>query len=81
VANVYSADPASRRGPRHLEDPKGLFLASHVVPLVDESFRRIADVINKVSAALTEGPVALNVEATSTRSPKDIARLAGSRLS
>jgi osmoprotectant transport system substrate-binding protein len=67
VANVYSADP--RIQTEHLvtlDDPKGLFLASHVVPLVNADVAdEIADVINAVSAKLTpEGLVALNVRST-----------------
>ncbi|MGH3704993.1 MAG: glycine betaine ABC transporter substrate-binding protein, partial [Agromyces sp.] len=45
-----------------LEDPEGLFLASHVVPVVSEKVTdEMADVINTVSEALTaEDLVALN---------------------
>lgn len=78
VANVYSADPNIKtKDLVTLEDPKGLFLASHVVPLVSSSFPSdAADVINKVSAALTpEGLVALNVQSTQDqKSPADIAK-------
>ncbi|MDQ7879705.1 ABC transporter substrate-binding protein [Microbacterium sp. QXD-8] len=77
VANVYSADPRiSTQDLVTLEDPKGLFLASNVVPVVNADIAdEIADVINAVSAALTpEGLVALNVESTEDeRSPEDIA--------
>ncbi len=78
VANVYSADPNIKtKDLVTLEDPKGLFLASHVVPLVSSSFPSdAADVINKVSAALTpDGLVALNVQSTQDqKSPADIAK-------
>ncbi|QIG39907.1 ABC transporter substrate-binding protein [Microbacterium sp. 4R-513] len=78
VANVYSADPLIKtKDLVTLDDPKGLFLASHVVPLVNADVAdQIADVINAVSAALTpEGLVALNVESTSDqRSADDIAK-------
>ena len=78
VANVYSADPNIKtKDLVTLEDPKGLFLASHVVPLVSASFPSdAADVINKVSAALTpDGLVALNVQSTQDqKSPEDIAK-------
>lgn len=78
VANVYSADPNIKtKDLVTLEDPKGLFLASHVVPLVSASFPAdAADVINKVSAALTpDGLVALNVQSTQDqKSPADIAK-------
>lgn len=77
VANVYSADPRIQTDNLvTLEDPEGLFLASNVVPLVSTSVsEEIAEVINKVSAALTpEGLVALNVQSTEDqKSPKDIA--------
>jgi osmoprotectant transport system substrate-binding protein len=78
VANVYSADPRiETQDLVTLEDPKGLFLASNVVPVVNADIAdEIADVINAVSAALTpEGLVALNVESTEDeRSPEDIAK-------
>ncbi|MFB7892479.1 ABC transporter substrate-binding protein [Microbacterium sp. NPDC056044] len=77
VANVYSADPRIKTDDLvTLDDPKGLFLASNVVPVVNADIAdEIADVINAVSAALTpEGLVALNVESTvDQRSPEDIA--------
>lgn len=78
VANVYSADPSIKtQNLVTLADPKGLFLASHVVPLVNASFPSdAADVIDKVSAALTpEGLVALNVQSTvDQKSTEDIAK-------
>lgn len=77
VANVYSAEPDIKtKDLVTLADPKGLFLASHVVPVVSTSVAgEIGDVINKVSAALTpEGLVALNVESkVDQKSSKDIA--------
>ncbi|MDR7111172.1 osmoprotectant transport system substrate-binding protein [Microbacterium trichothecenolyticum] len=78
VGNVYSADPRIKTDELvTLEDPKGLFLASNVVPVVNADIAdEIADVINAVSAALTpEGLVALNVESTvDQRSSEDIAK-------
>ena len=78
VANVYSADPRIQtQNLVTLEDPDGLFLASNVVPLVNEDIADdIADVINAVSAKLTpEGLVALNVQSTvDEESPEDIAK-------
>ncbi|MET0447274.1 MAG: ABC transporter substrate-binding protein [Aeromicrobium sp.] len=77
IANVYTADP--RIGTNDLvtlEDPEGLFLASNVVPVVNEDIAdEIAGTINAVSAALTpEGLVALNVEYTvDQRSIGDVA--------
>jgi osmoprotectant transport system substrate-binding protein len=77
VANVYSADPLIKtKDLVTLEDPKGLFLASHVVPVVSTDVAdKIKDVINAVSAAMTpEGLVALNVQSTvDEKSAKDIA--------
>jgi osmoprotectant transport system substrate-binding protein len=77
VANVYSADPLIKtKDLVTLEDPKGLFLASNVVPVVSSDIAdKIKDVINPVSAALTpEGLVALNVQSTvDEKSAKDIA--------
>ena len=54
LANIYSSDPALADGTlKVLDDPKGLFLASHVVPLASS---RVGDdataVINRVSEAL-----------------------------
>jgi len=54
LANIYSSDPALADGTLQvLDDPKGLFLASHVVPLASS---RVNDdavaVINRVSEAL-----------------------------
>jgi len=78
LADVYSADPRIQTDDLvTLEDPKGLFLASNVVPLVNAKVAdEVADVINAVSAALTpEGLVALNVESTQDqRSSADIAQ-------
>jgi len=78
IANVYSADPRIQtENLVTLEDPKGLFLASNVVPLVNaEIADSIADVINAVQAKLTpEGLVALNVQSTvDQESSEDIAK-------
>jgi osmoprotectant transport system substrate-binding protein len=77
IANVYSADP--RIGQNDLvtlDDPEGLFLASNVVPLVNEKVAdQVADVINEVSATMTpEMLVQLNVQSTAEeRSSADIA--------
>lgn len=77
IANVYSANPRIKTDDLvTLADPEGLILASNVVPVVSTSVSdKIADVINKVSAALTpEGLVTLNVESTvDQKSSKDIA--------
>lgn len=78
IANVYSADPRILTDKLvTLKDPDGLFLASNVVPLVNEKIAdRVSKVINAVSAKLTpEGLVALNVESTvDQKSSADIAK-------
>ena len=54
LANIYSSDPALADGTlKVLDDPKGLFLASHVVPLASSRVNNdAAAVINRVSAAM-----------------------------
>ena len=54
LANIYSSDPALADGTLTvLTDPKGLFLASHVVPLASSRVNDNATaVINRVSEAL-----------------------------
>jgi len=78
VANVFTADPRIKTDDlKVLEDPKGLFLASNVVPLVNKDVAsKIADVINPVQAKLTpEGLIALNVQSTvDKKSSADIAK-------
>lgn len=67
LVNVYSASPSiGTDNLVTLDDPKGLFLASNVVPLVSNKVNdAAAKVLNKVSAALTPaGLVALNVQST-----------------
>jgi osmoprotectant transport system substrate-binding protein len=67
MANVYSADPRIQTlGLVTLEDPRGLFLASNIVPIARSSVAdRLAPVINPVAQALTaEDLVALNVRST-----------------
>ncbi len=77
-ADVYSADPSIQTdGLVTLEDPKGLFLSSNVVPLVNATIAdEIAPTINAVSAKLTPaGLVALDVESTvDQKSSADIAK-------
>ncbi|MCB1298059.1 MAG: ABC transporter substrate-binding protein [Microthrixaceae bacterium] len=75
IANVYSADPRIQTDELvTLADPKGLFLASHVVPLVNANIAvEIAEVINAVSAKLTpEGLVAMNVQSTVDQLAPDV---------
>lgn len=78
MADVYSADPQIQtQNLVTLADPKGLFLASNVVPLANADVAdEIADVINAVSAKLTpEGLVAMNVSSTADQaSTPDIAK-------
>lgn len=67
LANVYSADPRiGQNGLVTLDDPKGLFLASNVVPLASDDLPQEAiDLIDEISAALTpEGLLELNVRST-----------------
>ncbi len=67
IANVYSADPRIQTDNLvTLADPKGLFLASNVVPIANSAIAdEIADVINAVSAKMTPaGLVAMNVQST-----------------
>jgi len=66
VANVYSANPAvAEFGFVTLADPKGMFLASNVVPIVNSAFaQELAPIIDPISKALTtEGLLALNLAA------------------
>jgi len=74
MANVYSADPSIQTNDLvTLADPKGLFLASNVVPLVNSDIADdIADVINAVNAKLTpEGLIDLNVQSTVDQESSD----------
>src|SRR5690625_4399528 len=77
VANVFSADPRIQSEDLvTLEDTEGMFLASHVVPLVNaEVADDVAPIINAISAALTaEDLVAMNVQSTEDQqSSADIA--------
>jgi osmoprotectant transport system substrate-binding protein len=77
VANVFTADPRIQTEDLVvLEDPEGLFLASNVVPVVSSDVAdEVADVLNRISAALTpEGLVELNVQSSvEQESTEDIA--------
>jgi osmoprotectant transport system substrate-binding protein len=55
LAIIYTADPSIKKNDLvTLEDTKGLFLASHVVPVASEDLSdEAAGVINKVSAAMS----------------------------
>ena len=72
LAIIYSADPSIRKNDLvTLEDTEGLFLASHVVPLVSDAIDdEAAATIESVSAALTpEGLVALNARSVDEQLP------------
>ncbi|GAA1415565.1 glycine/betaine ABC transporter permease [Glutamicibacter uratoxydans] len=77
VANVFTADPRIQTDKLVvLDDPKSLFLASNVVPVVDSSIKdQLAAVIDPVSEKLTATSlVQLNVLSTvDKKSAKDIA--------
>ena len=78
LANIYSSDPALADGTLMvLDDPKGLFLASHVVPLASSRVNDdAAAVINRVSAAMdAEDLVEMNRASTADqKSASQIAR-------
>lgn len=72
VVNIYTADPVLAEGDLvRLEDPEGLLLASHVVPVVSEKVDdEAAEVINEVSDALSaEDLVALNAKSVNEEAP------------
>ncbi|NAZ17116.1 glycine/betaine ABC transporter [Glutamicibacter soli] len=77
VANVFTADPRIRTDKLVvLDDPKALFLASNVVPVVEaDKSEELAAVINPISAKLSaEELINLNVESTvEQKSAQDIA--------
>lgn len=79
LANVFTADPRIQTLQLvPLADPEGLFLASHVVPLVTADMAEdLAPVINPISAALSaDALVGMNVQSQSDqKSPQDIAKL------
>ncbi len=79
LANVFTADPRIQTLQLvPLADPEGLFLASHVVPLVTAGVAEdLAPVINPVSEALSaDALVGMNVQSQSDqKSPEDIAEL------
>ncbi|MFD5599394.1 ABC transporter substrate-binding protein [Leucobacter sp. NPDC058333] len=77
-ANIYSADPSLAANDLvTLEDTKGIFLASNVVPIASDKVDDKAEgVINDVSAAMTpEDLVELNGQSVNDeRSAEDIAK-------
>ena len=77
LANIYSSDPALADGMlRVLEDPKGLFLASHVVPLASSRVNDdAAAVINRVSAAMDASDL-VEMNRASTADQKSASQIA-----
>ncbi|MFK4789169.1 ABC transporter substrate-binding protein [Microbacterium sp. ZW T5_56] len=78
VGNVYTADPRIATDDLVvLQDTKSMFLASHVVPVVNKDVAdKVADTINAVSAKLTADALReLNKESTvDQKSAPDIAK-------
>ena len=77
LANIYTASPNIKSDDLvALSDPDGLFFSDNLVPLVSQKVdEKAADVLNKVSAALSaEDLVSLNSESVNERrSAEDIA--------
>jgi len=72
LAIIYTADPSIAENKLvSLEDTKGLFLASHIVPLASDNIdERAAGIINAVSASLTpEGLISLNQRSVNEQLP------------
>lgn len=72
LAIIYTADPSIQENDLvSLEDTKGLFLASHVVPLASENVDdAAAEVINKISAAMSpEELIAMNSRSVNEELP------------
>ncbi|TCI99680.1 ABC transporter substrate-binding protein [Aeromicrobium sp. IC_218] len=74
LAIIYTADPSIKKNDLvSLEDPEGLFLASHVVPVASEDVDdEAAAVIDKVSAAMTvDALVDLNQRSVDEKLPAE----------
>jgi len=74
LVNIYTGDPNIESNALvTLDDPEGLFLASHVVPLVNEDVAdEVADTINAVQAALSASElVALNAKSVNDEESAD----------
>jgi osmoprotectant transport system substrate-binding protein len=74
LAIIYTADPSIAANDLvSLQDTKGLFLASHVVPLASDNVNdEAADVINAVSAAMTpEDLLAMNARSVNEELPAE----------
>lgn len=78
LANVYSADPRIQQlGLVTLADPKGLFLASNLVPIASDAVdQKARDLVNAVSKAMSAADlVAMNVQSVSEKlSANEIAK-------
>jgi osmoprotectant transport system substrate-binding protein len=78
IADVYTSDPRIKTDDLVvLKDPKGLILASNVVPVVSKKVEdKVKDVINAVQAKLTPDVlVDLNLQNTKDqKSPEDLAK-------
>ncbi|KGJ82827.1 glycine/betaine ABC transporter [Cryobacterium roopkundense] len=75
LANIYTASPNIKSDKLvALEDPDGLFFADNVVPVVSEKVdTTAADVLNKVSVALTaDDLVSLNSESVNDQKSADV---------
>ncbi|HWJ09867.1 MAG TPA: ABC transporter substrate-binding protein [Nocardioides sp.] len=75
VGLIYTADPSIKKNDLvTLEDSKGLFLASAVVPVAsDDVSDEAADVINEISAAMTpEDLIALNARSVEEKQSADV---------
>jgi osmoprotectant transport system substrate-binding protein len=75
MAIIYTADPSVEKNDLvALTDTKGLFLASHVVPIASDAIDAGAEkIINAVSASLTpEGLVALNAQSVDDQSAASV---------
>ncbi|MDA1359005.1 ABC transporter substrate-binding protein [Glycomyces luteolus] len=74
LAIIYTADPSITANDLvSLEDTKGLFLASHVVPLASDNVNdEAAEIINAVSAAMTaEDLLAMNARSVNEELPAE----------
>lgn len=75
LANIYTASPAFADGNLvALDDPDNLFFADNVVPVVSAKVdAEAADILNTVSAALTEGTLAeLNAQSVNDKASADV---------
>ena len=72
LAIIYTADPTiAANGLVSLEDTRGLFIASHVVPLASDKLdKQAADIINTISRTMTpEELIALNARSINEQLP------------